>query len=131
MGHYVELNPQTQHYLQTGTTMGLSLISLNWPLSFSACRTVFLASNRFMPFRMDRISKKKKQCASMKKPDTWCHSRNTRTAWRQLMRHPYQEGRRYVNKQAVLIQDVDKGQIVSLSDLVVIMVMSWRDFDSA
>lgn len=47
------------------------------------------------------------------------------------MRHPYQEGRRHVNKQAVLIQDVDKGQIVSLSDLVVIMVMSWRDFDSA
>lgn len=43
----------------------------------------------------------------------------------------YQEGRRNVNEQAVLVQDVDEGQIVSLSNLVVIMVMSWGDFDSA
>lgn len=43
----------------------------------------------------------------------------------------YQEGRRNVNEQAVLIQDVDEGQIVSLSNLVVIMVMSGGDFDSA
>lgn len=58
--HYAERNPQTQIYLQTGTTMGLSLISLNWPLSFSACSTAFLASNLFMPFGMDRMSKKRK-----------------------------------------------------------------------
>lgn len=43
----------------------------------------------------------------------------------------YQEGGRHVNEQAILIQDVDEGQIVSLSNLVVIMVMSWGDFDSA
>lgn len=42
----------------------------------------------------------------------------------------YQEGGRHVNEQAVLIQDVDEGQIVSLSNLVVIMVMGWGDFDS-
>lgn len=42
----------------------------------------------------------------------------------------YQEGRRHVNEQAILIQDVDEGQIVSLSNLVVIMVMGWGDFDS-
>lgn len=42
----------------------------------------------------------------------------------------YQEGRRNVNEQAILVQDVDEGQIVSLSNLVVIMVMSWGDFDS-
>lgn len=42
----------------------------------------------------------------------------------------YQEGRRNVNEQAVLIQDVDEGEIVSLSNLVVIMVMSRGDFDS-
>lgn len=43
----------------------------------------------------------------------------------------YQEGRRHINEQAILIQDVDEGQIVSLSNLVVIMVMGWGDFDSA
>lgn len=43
----------------------------------------------------------------------------------------YQEGRRHVNEQAIFIQDVDEGQIVSLSNLVVIMVMSRGDFDSA
>lgn len=42
----------------------------------------------------------------------------------------YQEGRRHVNEQAILIQDVDEGQIVSLSNLVVIMIMGWGDFDS-
>ncbi len=42
----------------------------------------------------------------------------------------YQEGGRHVNEQAILIQDVDEGQIVSLSNLVVIMVMGWGDFDS-
>lgn len=69
--------------------------------------------------------------ASLKKPDSWCHSKNAQTARRRLMRHPHQEGRRNVNKQAVLIQDVDEGQVVSLPDLVVIMVMSRGDFDSA
>lgn len=44
---------------------------------------------------------------------------------------PYQEGGRHVNEQAVLIQDVDEGQIVSHSNLIVIMVMGWCDFDSA
>lgn len=43
----------------------------------------------------------------------------------------YQEGRRHINEQAILIQDVDEGQIVSLSNLVVIMVMGRGDFDSA
>lgn len=43
----------------------------------------------------------------------------------------YQEGGRHVNEQAVLIQDVDESQIVSLSNLVVIMIMCWGDFDSA
>lgn len=43
---------------------------------------------------------------------------------------PYQEGGRHVNEQAVLIQDVDEGQIVSHSDLVVVMVVGWGDFDS-
>lgn len=43
----------------------------------------------------------------------------------------YQEGRRHINEQAIFVQDVDEGQIVSLSNLVVIMVMSWGDFDSA
>lgn len=43
----------------------------------------------------------------------------------------YQEGRRHVNEQAIFIQDVKEGQIVSLSNLVVIMVMSRGDFDSA
>lgn len=42
----------------------------------------------------------------------------------------YQEGRRHVNEEAIFIQDVDEGQIVSLSNLVVIMVMSRGDFDS-
>ena len=41
----------------------------------------------------------------------------------------YQEGGRHVNEQAVLIQDVDEGQIVSGSDLVVVMVVGWGDFD--
>lgn len=44
---------------------------------------------------------------------------------------PYQEGGWHVNEQAVLIQDVDKGQIVSHSNLVVIVVMCWGDFDGA
>ena len=43
----------------------------------------------------------------------------------------YQEGRRHINEQAILAQDVDEGQIVSLSNLVVIMVMGRGDFDSA
>lgn len=43
---------------------------------------------------------------------------------------PYQEGGRHVNEQAVLIQDVDEGQIVSHSHLVVVMVVSRGDFDS-
>lgn len=42
----------------------------------------------------------------------------------------YQEGGRHVNEQAVLIQDVDEGQIVSHSNLVVVMVVGWGDFDS-
>lgn len=42
----------------------------------------------------------------------------------------YQEGGRHVNEQAIFIQDVDEGQIVSHSDVVVIMVMGWGDFDS-
>lgn len=42
----------------------------------------------------------------------------------------YQEGGRHVNEQAILIQDVDEGQIVSLANLVVIMVMGRGDFDS-
>lgn len=42
----------------------------------------------------------------------------------------YQEGGRHVNEQAVLVQDVDEGQIVSHSDLVVVMVVGWGDFDS-
>lgn len=42
----------------------------------------------------------------------------------------YQEGGRHVNEQAIFIQDVDEGQIVSHSNLVVIMVVSWGDFDS-
>lgn len=42
----------------------------------------------------------------------------------------YQEGGRHVNEHAVLIQDVDEGQIVSRSDLVVVMVVGWGDFDS-
>lgn len=44
---------------------------------------------------------------------------------------PYQEGRRHINEQAILIQDVDEGQIVPFSNLVVIMVMGWGDFDGA
>lgn len=42
----------------------------------------------------------------------------------------YQEGGRHVNEQAIFIQDVDEGQIVSHSDVVVIMVMGRGDFDS-
>lgn len=42
----------------------------------------------------------------------------------------YQEGGRHVNEQAIFIQDVDEGQIVSHSDVVVIMVMGRSDFDS-
>lgn len=42
----------------------------------------------------------------------------------------YQEGGRHVNEQAIFIQDVDEGQIVSHSNLVVIMVVGWGDFDS-
>lgn len=43
--------PRPSLYLQTGTTMGLSLISLNWPLSMRAWSTAFLASKRFMPWK--------------------------------------------------------------------------------
>lgn len=42
----------------------------------------------------------------------------------------YQEGRWHINEQAIFIQDVDEGQIVPFSDLVIIMVMRWGDFDS-
>lgn len=42
----------------------------------------------------------------------------------------YQEGGGHVNEQAIFIQDVDEGQIVSHSNLVVIMVVGWGDFDS-
>lgn len=49
-----------QLYLQTGTTIGLSLISLNWPLSLRACSTAFLASKRFVPWGTDRIAESEK-----------------------------------------------------------------------
>lgn len=42
----------------------------------------------------------------------------------------YQEGRGHINEQPVLIQDVDEGQIVPLSNLIIVMVMGWGDFDS-
>lgn len=42
----------------------------------------------------------------------------------------YLEGGRHINEQAILIQDVDEGQIVSHSNIIVIMVMGWGDFDS-
>lgn len=45
--------------LQTGTTIGLSLTSLNWPLSWRACSTAFLASKRFIPCRAHAESRKK------------------------------------------------------------------------
>lgn len=43
----------------------------------------------------------------------------------------YQEGGRHVNEQAILVQDVDEGQIVPLANLVVVMVVGRGDFDSA
>lgn len=62
--------------------------------------------------------------------DFQCHSENVPTAGARMIMRLYQEGRRHINEQAILIQDVDEGQIVSLSNLVVIMVMGWGDFDS-
>lgn len=44
---------------------------------------------------------------------------------------PYQEGGGHVNEQPILIQDVDEGQIVSHSDLVVVVVVRRGDFDGA
>lgn len=43
--------------LQTGTTMGLSLVSLKRPLSLRACSTALLAWKRFIPYREQRQKK--------------------------------------------------------------------------
>lgn len=44
----------TSPHLQSGTTMGLSLMSRNSPCSFSAASTAFLASNLGRPWVRDR-----------------------------------------------------------------------------
>lgn len=40
----------------------------------------------------------------------------------------YQEWRRDVDEDAIIVQDVDERQLVSLSHLIIIMVMSRSDF---
>lgn len=64
---------QISTYLQTGTTMGLSLISLNWPLSMRAWSTAFLASKRFMPWKTHNKSAFKQK----RLDDLPCHVGNT------------------------------------------------------
>lgn len=102
-----------------------------------AWSTAFLASKRFMPCETDEAVQHEKLVNETEAPSkrrrltfgvtewtcTHCRGNNDNET-------PYQEGRRHVNEQAILIQDVDEGQIVSLSNLVVIMVMGWGDFDS-
>lgn len=123
----------TSLYLQTGTTMGLSLISLNWPLSLRACSTASLASKRFMPWEIQLKNLLIKPMLQAHHEEGWLlmsRWKCTHCRGKDDNETLYQEGGRHVNEQAILIQDVDEGQIVSLSNLVVIMVMSWGDFDS-